>query len=177
MSHAMLLERLNTGAIWSVARGLARNVGAYKEHLMRCDEPRRNDVDGRGALSEEALAEFTAFFLETCLDQVRFMEELMQPSALRDRILVWAEEQIRANALPRKSGQVLEAVLFRGELPRGDLAATLATSDRHARRVVAALVERGVLASASARAPLVLTFPAALAARWLPGLFPEQTTS
>jgi Fic family protein len=174
MSHATLLDHLTTGAIWSVARGLARNVGVYKEHLMRCDEPRRNDVDGRGALSEEALAEFTRFFLETCLDQVRFMEDLMQPNALRDRILVWAEEQIRGNALPKKSGQLLEALLFRGELPRAALGTTLGTSDRHARRVVAALVDRGVLTSASPRAPLVLTFPAALAARWLPGLFPDQ---
>src|SRR6266446_5223178 len=33
MSHATLLEALDTGAVWSVARGLARNeVGNYKEH-------------------------------------------------------------------------------------------------------------------------------------------------
>jgi hypothetical protein len=30
--------------------------------------PRRNDLDGRGNLSEEALASFTGFFLDTCLD-------------------------------------------------------------------------------------------------------------
>jgi Fic family protein len=56
MSHAMLLEMLDTGGIWSVARGLARNVSAYKSHLANCDLPRRNDLDGRGNLSEEALA-------------------------------------------------------------------------------------------------------------------------
>src|SRR5665213_3927437 len=33
MSHAMLLESLDTGAVWSVARGLARSEGAYKAHL------------------------------------------------------------------------------------------------------------------------------------------------
>jgi hypothetical protein len=68
MSHASLLEALDTGSIWSVARGLARNAAAYKSHLMECDSPRRGDLDGRGALSEEALAAFTKFFLETCLD-------------------------------------------------------------------------------------------------------------
>ncbi len=177
MSHAALLEVLNTGGIWSVARGFARNLGSYKEHLMNCDAPRRNDLDGRGALSEEALLEFTKFYLETCLDQVRFMEELLQPNRLRDRILVWAEEEIRAGALPTKSGQVLEGVLFRGELPRGDVPGLLGTSDRQGRRVVAALLDRGVLLSESTRAPLFLAFPASLAARWLPGLFPEQTTS
>jgi hypothetical protein len=103
------------------------------------------------------------------------MEQLVQPDRLRDRILLWAEEEVRAGTLPSKAGQVLEAVLYRGELPRGDVAALLGTTDRHARRIVSALTERGVLSSASTRAPLTLNFPAALAARWMPGLFPEQT--
>lgn len=177
MSHAVLLEALDTGGVWSVARGLARNESAYKEHLIACDEPRRNDLDGRGTLSEEALAAFTRFFLETCLDQVRFMEDLVEPNRLRQRILQWTEEEIRADGLPARAGQVLEAVLFRGALPRGDVAALLGITDRHARRVVSALMERGVLSSESTRAPLVLVFPAALASRWTPGLFPEKPTA
>ena len=174
MSHAMLLETLDTGGVWSIARGLARNVGSYKRHLAQCDLPRRNDLDGRGHLSEEGLASFTRFFLETCLDQVKFMEELIQPNRLRDRILLWVEEEVRADALPQKAGRILEAILYRGELPRGDVPELLGTSDRHARRVVAALVERGVIVSETTRAPLRLTFPARLAPRWMPGLFPEH---
>ena len=95
----------------------------YKQHLANCDQTRRNDLDGRGKLSEEALAEFTRFFLQICIDQVTFMEGLMQPDRLRARILLWAEEEIRLGALPPKSGAILEAVLYRGELPRGDAAA------------------------------------------------------
>jgi Fic family protein len=175
MSHAVLLEALDTGGIWSVARGLARNENSYKTHLANCDGARRNDLDGRGPLSEEALAAFTRFFLETCLDQVRFMEALVQPNRLRDRILLWVEEEVRANSLPAKAGLILDAVLFRGELPRGDVPALLGTSDRQARRVMSALLERGVLVSESTRASLFLTFPAALAPRWMPGLFPEKS--
>ena len=174
MSHAALLGMLVTAGIWSVARGLARAAATYKAHLMACDLPRRNDLDGRGNLSEEALAAFTRFFLETCIDQVRFMEGLVQPTRLRERILLWTEEETRAGTLPARSGQVLEAVLFRGELPRGDVAELLGGSDRNARRVVSALLERGVLESSSSRAPLRLVFPATLAARWMPGLFPEE---
>ena len=37
MSHALLLEILDTGAVWSVARGLARNVQQYKTLLANCD--------------------------------------------------------------------------------------------------------------------------------------------
>ena len=176
MSHAMLLESLDTGSVWSVARGLARNVGNYKRHLAASDAVRRNDLDGRGHLSEEALAEFTDFFLRTCLDQVIFMERLTQPDQLRARILLWAEEEIKLGQLPAKAGNILEAVLYRGELPRADTAAVVGAGDRHARRIVAALMERGVLSADGPRAPLRLVFPAALASRWMPGLFPEKTS-
>jgi Fic family protein len=174
MSHATLLEALDTGAVWSVARGLARNLDVYKGHLAACDQTRRNDLDGRGQLSEENLAEFTRFFLTICLDQVAFMEGLIQPDRLRARILLWTEEEIRLDRLPPKSGAVLEALLYRGELPRGDAAAIVGTGERQARRVVSALIKRGVLLSDSTRAPLRLAFPATLAARWMPGLFPER---
>jgi Fic family protein len=175
MSHATLLEVLDTGALWSIARGLARNVDAYKGHLAACDQTQRNDLDGRGNLSEENLAEFTRFFLTICLDQVRFMEGLMQPDQLRTRILLWTEEEIRLDKLPPKSGAILEAVLYRGQLPRGDAAAIVGTGERQARRVVSALIERGVLLSESTRAPLRLAFPATLASRWMPGLFPDKS--
>ena len=174
MSHTTLLETLDTGAVWSVARGLARKVEDYKKHLADCDSPRRNDLDGRGALSEEALARFANFFLGMCIDQVEFMEGLMQPDKLRTRILLWAEEEARLGTLPPKSGKILEAVLYRGELPRADAASAVGATERHARRIVSALTERGVLTADGVRAPLRLVFPAALASRWMPGLFPEK---
>jgi len=176
MSHTMTREALDTGGIWSIARGLARNESEYKAHLAACDLPRRNDLDGRGNLSKEALAKFAAFFLNICIDQIKFMEGLVQPDRLRDRIMIWAEEEIRADALPPKSGVVLEAVLYRGELPRGEVGGIIGTVDRQARRVTSALLERGVLSSEGLRTPLRLAFPAALASRWMPGLFPAKET-
>src|SRR5262249_25284688 len=157
--HAMLLELLDTGAVWSVARGLARNADEYKQRLANCDLPRRNDLDGRGTLSEEALADFTRFFLTVCIDQVAFMEGLMQPDRLRARIVMWAEEEIRLGALPPKAETILEAALYRGSLPRGETPGIIGGSERTARRAVAALIATGALTSESSRAPLVLAFP------------------
>ena len=174
MSYAMLRRSLNTCGLWSVARGLARNEAAYKRHLAACDSPRQGDLDGRGTLSEAALAAFADFFLRTCIDQVGFMESLMRPDRLRDRILIWAEEEIRAGALPPKSNTVLKAVLYQGQIERGEIEAVLGTSDRTARRVTSALLKTGALFSSSTRAPLKLAFPARYAGRWMPGLFPEQ---
>lgn len=71
--------------------------------------------------------------------------------------------------------KLLEAVLYRGELPRADVPGLVATGERQARRIVSALIEKGVLQSDSTRSPLRLAFPAALAPRWMPGLFPERT--
>ena len=86
--------------------------------------------DGHGSLSEEALAVFTRLFLNVCIDQVTFMEGLVQPDRLRARILLWAEEEIRMGELPSKSGSILEVVLYRGELPRGDASAITGNSER-----------------------------------------------
>lgn len=172
MSHAVLVEHLHTGGIWSVARGLARNEGEYKKRLAACDEPRRGERDGRGQLSEAALAEFAEFFLRICIDQVTFMERLMEPQQFRERLLRWAEDEVRADVLPPRSGRLLEAVLYRGELPRGEVPAELDLSERQARRVTSALVGEGIIRSPSSRSPLRLALPATLAPRLMPGLFP-----
>ena len=174
MSHATLLDTLDTGGVWSIARGLARDVDSYKAHLANCDLPRRNDLDGRGNLSEEALADFTRFFLGTCLDQVRLMEDLVQPEKLRARIKLWIDEEVELGSLHEKSGLIVEAILYRGELPRGDVVDLLGTSSRTASRVVSGLINHNVVKSETSKAPLRINFPAALAPRWMPGLFPEQ---
>jgi Fic family protein len=172
MSHAMLRSALNTKGLWSVSRGLARQVDAYKRHLQACDSPRQGDLDGRGSLSEKALASFVEFFLTTCIDQVDFMSRLMRPDELGRRISIWAEEQIRAGLLPPKSDVVLKAILYRGSLERGEVDSLLGMSERGARRITSALVSAEVIRSDSTRAPFTLAFPARYADRWMPGLFP-----
>lgn len=174
MSYAMLRETLDTGGIWSIARGLARKESDYKRHLSSCDLPRRHDFDGRGELSEEALIEFTKFFLGTCIDQIDFMEGLMQPHRLRDRIMIWCEEEMRSGALPSRSEKVLEVLVLRGELKRGDVGELLGKGERTAQRVTRVLLDQGIIKSRSTRAPFHLAFPARLASRWMPGLFPDQ---
>ena len=174
MSYAILHDALDTGGLWSIARGLARQEQQYKSLLAQADLKRRNDLDGRGNLSEEGLVAFAEFFLKTCLDQIQFMESLVQPDRLRERMLAWAEEEIRADALPVKSGAVIEAILYRGNLARDEVPTLLNVGDRQARRITKALLDRGILTSPHERGAFSLAFPASLAHRWMPGLFPEQ---
>ena len=177
MSYAMLRDALGTIGIWSISRGLARNEQVYKDHLEYCDRPRRGDLDGRGVLSEAALADFTAFFLDTCLDQVNFMSRLIRPDLLAGRVLNWATNEIRAGRLPSRSEWVLEKLLARGTLERGEVAGLLGVSERTSRRVTAALLDLKVVVSESPRSPLRLGFPATVAHHWLPGLFPEAPSN
>jgi hypothetical protein len=97
----------------------------------------------------------------------------MQPDRLRARILLWAEEEVRLGELPPKAG----TILYRWELPRGDADTLVGTGERQARHIVASLLARRVLKSESTRARLRLAFPTTLAARWMPGLFPERPSS
>jgi Fic family protein len=172
MSHAMLLDALDTGGVWSVARGLARSSHDYKAKLQDCDSERRGDLDGRGHLSESALVGFTEFFLRTCIDQVEFMESLVRPDKFRDRILSWSESQVQRGKLPKRSPALLEVVLYRGQVKRGEVAGLLGVAQRTGTRVVAELLESGILASESPRSPLHLALPAKLASEIMPGLFP-----
>lgn len=174
ISYTTLLNKLNTGGIWSISRGLARNAERYKQHLTACDLTRRNDLDGRGNLSQESLEAFTRFFLETCIDQVSFMEKLMQPDHLRTRIMLWAKEEIEMKKIPPQTIQILEKILYRGEISRGELPEILNVTERHARRLTANLIGLGILSSESAKSSIKFAFPAKFANRWMPGLFPEE---
>ncbi len=173
ISYAMLLEALDTGGIWSIARGLARSEDTYKQHLAECDLKRRNDLDGRGALSEEALARFTEFFLGTCLDQVNFMTELMRPNAVRKRILDWAKDEEQVNGIMPNSTRALAHILTHGELARQDVSEVVGFDERNARRVTAKLHERGIITARTHKAPFRIAFPASLAPGILPGLYPK----
>jgi hypothetical protein len=59
--------------------------GDARRHY-RADMPRQRDLDGSSNLSRWALAEFTAWFLNICLDQVTFMTGLFALDTLVDRL-------------------------------------------------------------------------------------------
>lgn len=173
MSYATLRRTLDTAGLWSVARGLARKQSVYKELLAENDRLKDGDLDGRGTLSESSLVKLTEFFLTTCVDQVDYMEELMQPNAFRGRIMTWAEEQVGYGTLPKRAPRVLDALLFRGSLTRAEVSEAIDQSERTASNVTQALLKQGIVTSSSSRAPLYIAFPAKLAPRLMPGLFPE----
>jgi Fic family protein len=172
MSHAMLLDLGVGSALWSISRGLARRSVEYKQLLMAADEPRKGDFDGRGALSQTALVEFCRFFLECCLDQVRYMRGLLEPSELQRRMELYTRDEEDAGRLPKRTFTVLREALLSGELDRGRVPGLIETSDRTARRLISTLVQKRLLLADTHKAPVRLGFPIDVVERWFPRLYP-----
>ena len=170
LSHA-LLRRAGVGSpLWSVARGLARHVDAYRAYLARADDPPQGMQDGRGLLSDDRLAEFCRFFLASCLDQVRFMGALLAPEALGARVREFVAAEAAGGRLDPRVQPLLERAVLFGTVPRGEVPALVGTGERQARRLLRPLADRGLLASTK-DAPLRVAFPLGETERLFPHLW------
>jgi hypothetical protein len=85
-----------------------------------------------------------------------------------------SEEETKLKLLHPKAKNLLEAMLYRGEVPRGEAPNVIGTSPSGSRRIVNDLTKYGAIRSASPYGPLRLALPATLAPRCLPGLFPDK---
>jgi len=173
MSHAMA-HKAGVGAhgLWAVSRGLARGLasrGEYKQMMDHADMPRQGDLDGRGNLSERALAEFIVWFLRVCVDQVKFMADIFELNALSGRLRVFVER----NDLRPEAARLLDETLVRGEIDRGEAARITGLPERTARRVLNELVKLGLLGSDTPKGRVSLRFPMSALETLFPRLYPE----
>lgn len=172
MSHAMLLKCGIGSCLWSVARGLARNSSEYKARLMAADSARQGDLDGRGALSEKQLQAFCEFFLRVSIDQVEFMESLLQPGELLRRMKLYCDDEEAARRLPKRSMALLREALLLGQFERGRASEVTGYQERRAREILTHLLKKRLLVSTGPRAPVRLGFPIDVVERWFPALYP-----
>lgn len=171
ISHAMLRQLGIGSTLWSVSRGLARSVADYKASLMAADEPRQGDLDGRGNLSRKNLIAFCEYFLTQCLDQVRFMELLLAPALLSDRIQQQVLEEERKGTLAKGAHKLIHALFENGEVPRGEVPGIVQVHERTGQRITKSLQEVGYLFSEGHTAHLRFAIPPAARDRWFPSLY------
>ncbi|MET0497833.1 MAG: Fic family protein, partial [Steroidobacteraceae bacterium] len=143
----------------------------YKANLMAADEPRHGDLDGRGNLSRANLIAFCEYFLSTCLDQVRFMEQLLAPASLSDRIQHQVLEEERRGALANGAHKLMRAALEHGAVSRGDVPSIVQASERTGQRITKSLIENQYLQSEGNSGPLLFTIPSVARDRWFPSLY------
>lgn len=183
-NHLLLAHLGLTGGLWSPLRGLARRQQDYYNALSAADLPRRNDVDGRGHLSSKGLAEFIAFWLEICLDQVRFMGQMLALDSLEQRFVGLAVQVLydygrgpllhhRSKLRPDLLGRAMYRLFVEGKMERGQFKAMLDTSDRTATRVVGNLMAQRLVWSSSRLGMLEPGLPFFSLKYLFPGLWPE----
>ncbi len=173
------LRRAGLGGhgLWTASRGLARQRSRYLDTLAAADAERWNDYDGRGARSRAALTAFARFFLDVCLDQIRFMSSLLELDGLLARMEDYVGRRARGGLgpeLPREARYLLGEVLLRGEAPRGDAARITGVSERTARRILTRLVRERLLVSDTPKGAVRLGFPVSAVGFYFPQLFPQD---
>jgi Fic family protein len=173
MSHAMAHQAgIGAHGLWSISRGLARGLKSradYKSMMDHADTPRQGDLDGRGNLSQRALAEFTLWFLSVCVDQVSFMSSLFDLSTLAKRL----RSHVEREGLKPEAARLLEEALTRGEFERGEISRITGLPERTARRVFSEVIGLGLLASETPKGPVSLRFPSDALDTLFPKLFHE----
>jgi hypothetical protein len=143
-------------------------------NLQAADSP----SEDRRSFDQEQFADYCLYFLEVCLDQVRFMEEILALNRIDARIDGYIKDRSKErgarNPLDPRAGKLLKALFLQGELPRGDAQTIMGMeerSGRQARRIVSQLGNEGLVRSDSHRAPLRINFPGHMLRYYFPDLF------
>lgn len=168
---------IDGGGLWSLSRGFARNRTEYYERLSNADQERSSSgaYDGRGHLSERALWDFCEFTLRVMVDQISFMEQLLDLDGLERRIEYYVrvvDTQVASEA--ERVFLLLREALYRGEFPRGEAARIVGASDRTGRTALTLAIKAGLLTSATPKAPVRIGLPAKVHETYFPQLFPTH---
>jgi len=158
--------------LWSISRGLARTVQDYKRLLAEADLPRLNDLDGRGNLSQKGLSSFCTYFLQTCIDQVEFMENLFDLKTFLLRLEQIAENYRHQNKLLPGSFPVLRELYFIGEMERGRISSITGYKERQSRSILNSLIQEELVVSDTPKGKIRLNFPLKIVGDLFPQLYP-----
>ena len=167
---------IDGGGLWSLSRGFARNRGEYYERLSNADQERSSTSaadDGRGHLSERALRDFCEFTLRTMVDQIAFMEGLLELDGLERRIGHYVH--VAEPAVAKEADRVfllLREALVRGQFARGEAGRIVGASEHTGRDILGLAVDAGLLVSISPKAPVRLALPSKVLDSYFPQLFP-----
>lgn len=163
--------------LWSPSRGLARDTNQYYARLINADAPRRGDLDGRGNLTTGGLIEWIDFFLDICLDQVKFMSRMLELDGMKRRIEALITFRAAHDKAVRPEAILpLYHVFAAGPLTRKEFTQMTGLGVRTARSLLSKLLLDGLLISDSAAGPVRWGLPLNSLQFLLPELYPEAAT-
>ena len=172
-SQAQLIRHGIAGqGLWTLSRGLARWRQRYYASLEAADSGRRCDLDGRGNLSDAALADFCVFFLETMLDQIQFMSGLLGLPALRTRVERYFQFQaLHLDRYREEIMRVARTLVDEGEIPRARVQEITGKGATVSAEIIKLGLDGGYFETPSPKGPLRVAFPAKIHEFYFPQLF------
>jgi Fic family protein len=172
-SQALMIHHgLDGGGLWTLSRGLARHRQRYYDYLQAADLGRRGDLDGRGNLSDAGLASFCQYFLETVLDQIRFMSGLLGLPALRTRVERYFQfETVHLKLYREELMRVVRTLIDEGEIPRSRVQEITGKGATVSAEIIKLGLLEGFLESPSPKGPLQPGFPPKILEFYFPQLF------
>jgi len=172
-SQALLIRHGLAGpGLWTLSRGLARWRQRYYACLEAADRGRQGDLDGRGNLSDAALAEFCVFFLETMLDQIQFMSGLLDLPTLRTRVERYFQFQaLHLQRYREELMRVARTLVDEGEIPRARVQEITGKAATVSAEIIKLGLDEGVFETPSPKGPLRAAFPSKIHDFYFPQLF------
>lgn len=172
-SHALLLHHgLDGSGLWTLSRGLARQRKGYFDHLEGADNRRWNDLDGRGNLSDAGLSAFCRFFLETVLDQIRFMDGNLNLGTLRTRVERYFQfGAIHITKHREELRRVACALIDEGEIQRTRVQEITGRGPTVAAAIIKLGLQEGLIETSSPKGPLYPGFPSQVLDYYFPQLY------
>ena len=174
-SQAQLIRHgIASHGLWTLSRGLARGRQRYYASLEAADSGRRNDLDGRGNLSDAALADFCVFFLETMLDQIQFMSGLLGLPTLRTRVERYFQFQaLHLDRYREEIMRVTRMLVDEGEISRTRVQEITGKAATVTAEIIKLGLEEGYFETPSPKGPLRVAFPAKVHEFYFPQLFDD----
>ena len=172
-SHALLHRHgLHGHGLWTLSRGLARHRQRYFNRLQGADQPRENDFDGRGNLSARQLSGFCVFFLETLLDQVGFMNGLLNLTDFRNRIEKYFRyEALHLGRYQEAISAIVTTLVYEGEMPRERVKLVTGLGATTVAGIIKLGLSEGYFTSPSPKGVLQFAVPEKTWSSWFPQLF------
>lgn len=172
-TEALLLGSQAAGAgLWSLSRGLAKNLGEYRAALAIADNERRGPNDGRGVLSEAAAGDFVRFMLRVSIDQASFMLERLRFEEMELNLERLCEARSRALGRDDRAFHLLRQCFCNGPVERGQVGALVGLSARRGQGITRECLEDGLLGSPTDKGLLYPDLPMYAMAYVFPSLFP-----
>jgi Fic family protein len=176
--EALKSINLESYGVWCLSRGIARSSDQYKTLLARADSSRQGYLDGRGVLSEKNLLNFCEYMLDTAIDQIDYVSELLQLNKMHERIdsYIRARNDERVPGITGKIKETASIIIYnafvKGELERSLAYELCSMPERSARRLIGQLKDDGLLSETSSKSPLKWELPEHAEPWYFPNLAP-----